>query len=124
MRHITPRFLRPHAITIVNALSEVDNVMQYKETIISHTKVEMKKYSRIQKTDTENNDDILVVIDLNDCDNHRYVPGHLYEGEGFTARKGDEVIFNGEKLNVQSVLEVNPFGIDVQILELTCQRSA
>lgn len=124
----TPRFIRPHSITIVNyEPTETDNKRNSHETTLNHVKVQGAKKDSKSKELNYPDDSIKIIIDCSDIDKP-FEPFTAWDasitGDSWTVHpQSDQVIFNGETLNIESFDVINPFGNDPEFVELTCLRS-
>lgn len=122
---ISPRWLRPHTITIRNKiLEEIDGKCSYKETILHHVKFQGKTTDDLSREDTEVQDEYLITIDCHDME-ETFIPYDQWEKEqkGFTVHpEGDEIEYKGQIYAITSFVLINPFRDDPEFIEITCQR--
>lgn len=123
----TPRFLRPHSVTIFNKLSEEFNSEAvYHDTVLSYVKVQGKTKSTVstrKSNSLEVADEILIVVDLSDAP--KYKPFEHWNGdrESWTAHtSGDYILYDNRKLAIIGFTEINPFCNYPEFVEMICQR--
>lgn len=120
----SPRWLRPHQVTVVNVLEENDMQEQTSETIVNHVKVELKKSRTFGSTGAEYEDYLLIVFDMNDYTSWKqYAEPSAYTDTDsqWTLRRGDRIKFGSEEFNINDVKVVNPLKNMPEFIEVTAR---
>ena len=128
----SPRFLRPHGVTIVNLMPEIDRVKEEKETILNHVTVRGKHHTKVEDIDVSNRDGVVVTIDCTDVEED-YIPAVLWDEiiktnpkepiKGWTVHDiGDYLIFGSIRYSIVGFKIRAPFG-RIEFMELLCQRT-
>lgn len=121
----SPRWLRPHTITIRNKFpEEVGGKSSFKETVLRHVKFQGKAKDQLSREDTEVQDEYLVTIDCHDME-EVFIPFDQWDTDqkGFTVHpEGDEIEYKGQIYVITSFVLINPFRDDPEFIEITCQR--
>lgn len=119
----SPRILRPFNIIIKNALDENNFEISYHITQLNNVSVKYLSKAKTSLYDTKNDDLILIVIDVLDC-NADYIREINFNGQGFTIRKNDKIIFKDEELTIVSYQEKVNLKAKIQFIEVICQKSS
>ena len=102
----SPRWLRPHQVTVINVLGEENMEEKTVETVVNHVKVETKRSKNFTSTGVEYVDTILIVFDMNDYSSWKdFVEGSSYidSDAQWTLRRGDRIRFNNEEYEINDV---------------------
>lgn len=123
---MTPSFLKPHTITIINRYKEeYRNEKPIKKTVLKGVKVDVSMAdSSIQqnKTNTIIKDTINVTIEDSPCLTYKNFMEWDVSHKGWTVHPmGDTILYNNMELSIIAFEEIVPFG-DVVRIELKCQR--
>ena len=119
----SPRWLRPHKITVINVLLEnTAGEEQTSTTELRHVKVEAKRKAVYGTTGRSFTDTVTVVIDANDIDADKALvdPADFNDPTSqFTLRVGDRVRFNDQELEISGVNRVNPLRSAPEFIEVS-----
>lgn len=122
---MSPRWLRPHMITIRNKFpNEQDGDCLFQETILKHVKFQGKAKDNLTREDTEVEDEYIVTIDCHDVE-QPFIPYNKWEPgqKGFTIHpEGDELVYDEVIYSITSFTLIAPFGDRPEFIEITCQR--
>lgn len=120
----SPRWLRPHQVTVINVLGEENMEEKTVETVVNHVKVETKRSKNFTSTGVEYVDTILIVFDMNDYSSWKdFVEGSSYidSDAQWTLRRGDRIRFNDEEYEINDVKIVNPLKNTPEFIEVTAK---
>lgn len=120
----SPRFLRPHTITVRNYGPEVDNEATYSDTVFKHVKFDGSYGITMATRGIDTTDTVLIMIDCKDYEavGKTLVLAHQYDDPETQVcfRPDDVIIYNGQEYTISQVKVTDPFGTDPQFLEVTC----
>lgn len=120
----SPRFLRPHTITVRNYGPEVDNEATYSDTVFKHVKFDGSYGITMATRGIDTTDTVLIMIDCKDYEavGKTLVLAHQYSDPETQVcfRPDDVIIYNGQEYTISQVKVTDPFGTDPQFLEVTC----
>lgn len=120
----SPRFLRPHTITVRNFGPEVDNEATYSDTVFKHVKFDGTYGMTLGTRGVDTTDTVLIMIDCKDYEavGKTLVLAHQYSDPETQVcfRPDDVIIYNGQEYTISQVKVTDPFGTDPQFLEVTC----
>ena len=118
----SPRWLRPHSITVVNLLPEEEWEEQTSEAILDHVKVTIDTSSTYGATGRSYQEVVTVTIDANDLEATKdYCPPDEFKhpNSQFTLRPGDRLIYEGRSFEITGVQHVNPLRNAPEFIEVT-----
>lgn len=120
----SPRFLRPHTITVRNYEPEIDNEATYSDTVFKHVKFDGTYGLTLGTRGIDTTDTVLIIVDCKDYDagNKKLVLEHQYDDPDSQVcfRKDDVILYNGQEYTISQVKVTDPFGTDPHFLEITC----
>ena len=120
----SPRFLRPHTITVRNYGPEVDNEATYSDTVFKHVKFDGSYGITMATRGIDTTDTVLIMIDCKDYEavGKTLVLAHQYDDPETQVcfRPDDVILYNGQEYTISQVKVTDPFGTDPQFLEVTC----
>lgn len=120
----SPRWLRPHTITVINVLQEVDYEEQTSEATLEHVKVDAHSGATFGDTGREAADTVSVVIDANDliASKEYRKPNEFKDPETeFTLRIGDRIKYQEETWEITGVRRTNPLRNEPEFIEVTAE---
>ena len=120
----SPRWVRPHTVTVTNVLPEVDGEEQTSTAKLEYVKVEDGRKASFGQTGRAYKDTVSIVIDMNDL-----VASKAYKepleftdpDTQFTLRPGDRVTAEGREWEITAVRRVNPLRSAPEFIEVTAE---
>lgn len=124
-----PRFVRPHKVYIKHKINEDDDFNGvYEETCLQYVKFDDNSNLGQSSSGKERDTSSILTIDCGDlyavkngirC---KYINSRKYSSQYnyFTIFVGDIIVFNCEEFVVNSINEINPFGIEPLFIEVRC----
>lgn len=120
----SPRFLRPHTITVRNFGPEVDNEATYTDTVFQHVKFDGSYGITLGSRGVDTTDTVLIIVDCHDYEaqGKKLVLEHQYDDPDTQVcfRTNDVILYNGQEYEISQVKVTDPFGTDPEFLEVTC----
>ena len=118
----SPRWLRPHTVTVENDLPEKDWEARTSTTVLKYVKVDYGRSSSFSKTGRTMIDTVTVTIDANDLvADKEYVTADKYTDPDtqFTLRPGDRIHYEGRVWEISGVKHINPLRNAPEFIEVT-----
>lgn len=120
----SPRWLRPHQVTVINVLGEENFEEKVSETVVNHVKVEVKHSKANTSNGSENEDTILVVFDMNDYTSWKeFVEEDSFSDSNsqWTLKVSDRIDFEGQEYTINDVKIINPLRNAPEFIEVTAK---
>ena len=117
----SPRFLRPHTITIRNRIGESDVGEElFSEATIDHVKFD-GTFGVTQSTrGLTNTDTVVVTIDMHDYDSDKtYTQASDFDPDTeFVIRNDDQIVYQEDTYTINQVKVISPRGNDPDFIEV------
>ena len=120
----SPRWLRPHTVTIENALPEENWESKSSKAELKYVKVEYGRTARFSDIGRTLSDAVTVIIDANDlvADKQYVVQDKFTDPETqFTLRAGDKIHYNGREWEITGVRHINPLRNAPEFIEVKAE---
>lgn len=119
----SPRWIRPHTVTVINALQETDDgEEQTSATELRYVKVELSRKATYGNTGRSYTDTASVIIDANDLmANKAYVKPDEFKDPSmqFTLRIGDRIRYENLEFEISRIVHTNPLRGTPEFIEVT-----
>lgn len=120
----SPRWLRPHTITVINVLPEEDGEERTTEATVWNVKVDFHNGATFGNTGRQTTDTVSVVIDANDLIASKTYrePQEFKDPEfEFTLRTGDRIQYQEQTWEITGVERTNPLRNEPEFIEVTAE---
>lgn len=119
----SPRWIRPHTVTVINVLQETDDgEEQTSATELRYVKVGLSRKATYGNTGRSYTDTASVIIDANDLmANKAYVKPDEFKDPSmqFTLRIGDRIRYENLEFEISRIVHTNPLRGTPEFIEVT-----
>lgn len=118
----SPRWIRPHTVTVINVLQETDDgEEQTSATELRYVKVELSRKATYGNTGRSYTDTVSVIIDANDLvATKAYVNPADFNNPSlqFTLRLGDRIRYEDLEFEISRIVRTNPLRGTPEFIEV------
>lgn len=116
----SPRFLRPHTITVRNHVGESeDGEEQLIDTTVGRVKFDGTYGITQSSRGITSSDTVVVVIDMHDYQSDKTYSKKLNDpSTQFTFATNDLIVYEGDTYTINQVKEISPRGTDPDYIEV------